>query len=231
MILAFVPARLNSKSIPLKNIKNFCGKPLIYWVLKSLSEVKKVDEIYLATDSSIIEKIVYGLNIKKVKVYRREKKNALDTSTTESVMLEFINKKKIKNNDIFLLAQPTSPLTETSDYNKAILLYKKNRNKDSLISCSKFKGFLWNSKGESINYDYKLRPLRQSFKGHYLENGAIYINRVKNIIKFKNRICRKISIFKMNVKKSIDLDNYADWEHAEYLMHSRLKKKLKKINR
>ena len=47
-ILAFIPARGGSKSIPLKNIKMFCGKPLIYWNLLSLQK-SSVDKIIVAT--------------------------------------------------------------------------------------------------------------------------------------------------------------------------------------
>ena len=35
-VIAFIPARKGSKSVPMKNIKSFCGKPLIYWNLLSL---------------------------------------------------------------------------------------------------------------------------------------------------------------------------------------------------
>ena len=53
-ILAFIPARGGSKSIPLKNIKMFCGKPLIYWNLLSLQK-SSVDKIIVATDSNQIK--------------------------------------------------------------------------------------------------------------------------------------------------------------------------------
>ena len=47
-VIAFVPARGDSKSIPYKNIKLFCGKPLIFWVLKEL-QYSNVDKIIVAT--------------------------------------------------------------------------------------------------------------------------------------------------------------------------------------
>ena len=53
-VIAFIPVRSGSKSIPLKNIKNFCGKPLIYWNLYELEKCKRVDKIVVATDSSEI---------------------------------------------------------------------------------------------------------------------------------------------------------------------------------
>ena len=57
-VIAFIPARGGSKSIPGKNIKNFCGKPLIYWNLSALEKSELVDEVVVATDSEKIFKKV-----------------------------------------------------------------------------------------------------------------------------------------------------------------------------
>ena len=50
--VAFVPVRGGSKSIPLKNIKYFCGKPLVYWVIKAAVDSIKFSEIIVATDDN-----------------------------------------------------------------------------------------------------------------------------------------------------------------------------------
>ena len=84
--IAFIPVRKGSKSIPLKNIKLFCGKPLVYWSLLALQN-SKVDKIILATDSDEISQEVIKFNFSKVFIYNRDKKNAQDNSSTESVML------------------------------------------------------------------------------------------------------------------------------------------------
>ncbi len=57
-VIAFIPARGGSKSIPGKNIKDFCGRPLIYWNLFALEKSELVDEVIVATDSEQIFKIV-----------------------------------------------------------------------------------------------------------------------------------------------------------------------------
>ncbi len=51
MNIAFIPVRGGSKSIPLKNIKPICGKPLVYWTVKAACECKYIDKVYVATDS------------------------------------------------------------------------------------------------------------------------------------------------------------------------------------
>ena len=115
MNIAFIPVRCGSKSIPFKNIKKFCGKPLVYWNLLALQNSKLIDSVYVATDCEEIKSVVSGFSFSKVKVYKRSDKNATDESSTESVMLEFIDKNNFKNNDLFLLVQATSPLTQTED--------------------------------------------------------------------------------------------------------------------
>ena len=67
-VIAFIPARGGSKSIPEKNIKSFCGKPLIYWNLYELQK-SAVDKIMVATDSDKIKSVVESFNFSKVNVF------------------------------------------------------------------------------------------------------------------------------------------------------------------
>ena len=224
MNIAFIPARCGSKSIPFKNIKEFCGKPLVYWNIKALQDSKNIDKIYLATDCEEIGSVVRNFNFSKVEIYDRDIKNANDTASTESVMLEFINKNNFNENDLFLLVQGTSPLTETKDFNKAIEQYK-NSNYDSLLTCTRDKKFFWSDDNQPINYDYKNRPRRQEFNGLLVENGAFYINKIKNIKKYQNRLCLNIGIYEMEEFKSIDIDYEDDWLIAENLMYKYIIKK------
>ena len=52
--LVVVPARGGSKRIPNKNIKDFCGKPIIYYSLKAASNSKLFSKIHISTDSKEI---------------------------------------------------------------------------------------------------------------------------------------------------------------------------------
>ena len=74
-VVAFIPVRGGSKSIPLKNIKSFCGKPLVYWNLEALQSVEIVTKIVVATDSQQIEDCVSDFGFSKVEIYRRSAAN------------------------------------------------------------------------------------------------------------------------------------------------------------
>ncbi len=217
MNIAFIPARCGSKSIKYKNIKLFCGKPLVYWNISALEKSSLIDEIIVATDCEKIGKVVQEFKFLKTKVFYRSKLNAKDQSSTESVMLEYLNQENYSDQDNFILVQATSPLTETSDFEKGILKLKKDKS-DSLLSCVRIKRFFWSDKNKPINYNYKNRPRRQDFKGTLIENGAFYINTVSNIINSRNRLSGKISIYEMSEYKYVEIDEENDWILAEKLM-------------
>jgi len=218
MNIAFIPLRYGSKSIPLKNIKIFCGRPLIYWSLKALEDSTNIDQIYVATDCKSIKSIVNEFKFSKVSVFERSNENAQDKSTTESVMLEFLSKQKFNDDDIFLLVQATSPLTKTEDFDGAIDQYKKE-NTDSLLSCVRTKRFFWKGNSQPLNYDYKNRPRRQDFEGLLMENGAFYISTVGGVNKNKNRLNGSISIYEMAEYTAVEIDEEDDWTFAEGLMN------------
>ncbi len=227
MMLAFIPVRGGSKSIPLKNIKSFCGKPLVYWSIASLQNCSYVDKIVVATDSPKIKDTVLSFNFSKVEVYNRNAENACDTASTESVMLEYIDTLKLAGNVTFMLVQATSPLTETKHFEEAISLYNTGKY-DSILTCVRNYRFFWNEDGTSKNYDYKNRPRRQNFDGMLMENGAFYINSVKNIKNFRNRLSGKIGIYEMPEYTATEIDEPDDWLILESLMQRHILSKRNK---
>lgn len=224
--IAFIPVRGGSKSIPLKNIKFFCGKPLVCWNIEALESCDLIDEIIVATDSNQIEDTVLKYNYRKTKIYRRNPENACDTASTESVMLEYIHYANLRHDEIFILVQATSPLTETKDFTEALSIYKQGEY-DSMLTCVRNYRFFWNENGTSKNYDYKNRPRRQNFKGELMENGAFYINTVKNILITGNRLSGKIGIYEMPEYTATEIDEPDDWVILENLMRKHILSKKK----
>lgn len=216
-VLAFIPVRGGSKSIPLKNIKDFCRRPLVYWTVRALQDCPAVDKVVVATDSPRIRETVSGFSFPKVGLYDRRPENACDTASTESVMLEYIEAAGLSDGDIFLLVQATSPLTRAEDIAGGLALYATGEH-DSVLSCVRNKRFFWNGDGTSQNYDYMHRPRRQDFDGMLMENGAFYINSVGNIKKFRNRLSGRIGIYEMPEYTANEIDESDDWTILESLM-------------
>jgi YrbI family 3-deoxy-D-manno-octulosonate 8-phosphate phosphatase len=215
--IAFIPVRGGSKSIPLKNVKSFCGHPLVYWTAKAAQDAPEIDEVIIATDSEDIKRVVMSFNFNKLKIYERSAENAIDTSSTESVMLEYLHNTQLEASDVFILIQATSPFLLASDVSKG-LQQLKNSNSNSLLSCATVKRFFWSDSGQPLNYDFKNRPRRQDFDGTLIENGAFYINTVVHIKEFRNRLSGAIEIYKMPEYTMTEIDELDDWVYAEYLM-------------
>lgn len=221
MRIAFIPARCGSKSIPLKNIKSFCGKPLIYWNLHAIEQCHSIDKVVVATDCDTIKQAVIELGLSKTSVYDRDATNANDTASTESVMLEYIKVANLDDMDQFILVQATSPLTQSKDFDEAFATLEAEK-ADSLLSGVMTKRFFWNNDATPLNYDYKNRPRRQDFDGLFMENGAFYINRVGNIKRDGNRLSGNIALHVMEEFTAVEIDEADDWLIAEKLMHKHI---------
>ncbi len=220
MNIVFIPARGGSKSIPLKNIKEINGKPLIYWTSKAAEDARCVDKIIIATENEKIKETVLNFGFKKLEVYDRDSENARDESSTESVMIEYIKKSGLNPDDNFILIQATSPLLKPEYIDEMYGEYV-NSGADSIFSGVREKQFHWIETPQGvnpINYDYRNRPRRQDFQGIIAENGACYINKVKNILKDNCRLSGKITVYEMPPQTGFEIDEESDWIIVEQLM-------------
>ena len=71
MKIAVIPARGGSKRIPRKNIKNFCGKPMIAWSIEAAKATDLFDRIIVSTDDQEIAKVSesYGAEVPFIRPY------------------------------------------------------------------------------------------------------------------------------------------------------------------
>mgnify|MGYP004003320299 CR=1 FL=1 len=219
-------ARGGSKGIPNKNIKKFCGKPLLVWSLIVAKNIKNGSDVWVSSDNKKILKIAEKFG---VKIIKRPKKLASDKATSVSGYKHAIN--EIQKNgvkvDAIIALQPTSPIRTSNDIDIAIKKFK-NKNYDSIFSASEFSdSFLWeenkNKKIIGINHNYKIRKRRQEINKKYLENGSFYI--------FKPKLLNKDTIFGgkigfslMPFWKSFEIDEIDDWKFCSIIMKEYLLK-------
>jgi len=219
--IAFIPARGGSKSIKNKNIKPFFGKPLIHWNILELLGIEDINEIVVATDSDQIAKI--AAISEKVTIYNRNAENAQDGASTESVMLEYIENQKLNLDDRFILVQATSPFTRRKDFEDGLKLYE-SEGIDSVLAVVPFKRLVWSEGKEPLTFELNKRQRRQDFDNYYLENGAFYINSVRNIIDNKSRISGKFGFHIMPEHTALEMDEPLDWKIGEIMMEDLLRK-------
>ena len=225
MNVAFIPVRGGSKSIPLKNIKPICGRPLVYWTVKAACGCKYIHKVYVATDSNKIKETVEAFKVgteaslfSKCEVIGRSAESASDTASTEFAMLEFAENYEFDN---IVLVQATSPLLQSSDLDRGFEAFSEV-GVDSVLSVVPQKRFHWGNdeKGYThpTNYDVFHRPRRQEFEGYLVENGAFYISSKADLLKSQNRVSGNIKAVEMNEDTFFEIDEPSDWVIIEALM-------------
>ena len=222
---AFIPVRGGSKSIPLKNIKPICGKPLVYWTLRAACECSAIDCVYVATDSEKIRGTVLAFKtgeeaalFAKAEVISRSAESASDTASTEFAMLEFAENYEFDN---IVLIQATSPLLRGTDLDRGFAAFAEPGT-DSVLSVVPQKRFHWANDAAGYahptNYDVFHRPRRQEFDGYLVENGAFYITSKADLLASKNRVSGNIKAVEMNEDTFFEIDEPSDWIVIEALM-------------
>lgn len=219
--LAIIPARMGSKGLPKKNIKKLCGKPLIHWSIAQALQAKCVSKVIVSTDSEDIAEV--ALKSGAEVPFLRPDYLSDDLATTESVILHAIEhfEKLATDFDLITLLQPTSPIRKKNSIDQAYQEFITN-NADSLLSVVASPHFIWEENGQEIisYYDYQNRPRRQDITTNkfFLENGSIYIFKVKMFKKYLNRLFGKISIFEMTNEELPEIDTYHDWLIVKQIM-------------
>ena len=217
-ILAFIPARGGSKSIPKKNIALCGGKPLIFWTIDAAKRSKYIDRIVVSSDSLEIQKIGTQYGAEAIK---RPKHLATDKAKPEQTLSHALNwlERRRFEPDIIIYLQPTSPLRNTEHIDKALeeLIDKKAAALISVCDIEKkyLKTFIAGEQGRlkgAVNNNYPFMN-RQELPDVYLPNGAIYIIYTKEFKRFGQLFVPNKTIpFIMNKDESIDIDRPEDLE-------------------
>lgn len=220
-ILSIIPARANSKGIKDKNIINLCGKPLIQYSIEQslmLQSKNLISKTIVSTDSKKIKEISQNLGAEVP--FLRPKRISGDKSKSIDFILHAINffeKQNIKFDSVLLL-QPTSPLRTFRTLIDSINLFNSSKAANSLISCYKeeyindlvmYKKSL-NCYAKPINKNHNKGIRRQDHGEIFIRNGAIYITKVKYLVKRNHIICDNPLLVEMKKSQSLNIDTPED---------------------
>lgn len=220
--LYLIPARGGSKGIPGKNIKLFCGKPLICHSIDHARALSPDSLICLSTDSEEIKEVAesYGLQVP----FLRPAALASDTAGSREVMLHALDFYKANGSDIdrLVLLQPTSPLRLSQDIQGCLDLYTDDI--DMVVSVKEAAtnpyynafepdeaGFLSISKGPGTY------TRRQDAPKVWEYNGAVYVINPESLRKMPMGLFPRRRMYAMPADRSTDLDTPLDWLIAEHL--------------
>ena len=224
-ISALIPVKLNSERLPNKNLKKIGKLTLIENKIIQLLSSKKINKVYVGTNSPKIKKIVSQYNVGIID--RSDKfcgtNDSKDLFSANDMIYDFCSKIK---SDIVVWAHCTNPLVNGPLYDEAINLFLKNEKKyDSLAAVDKIQNHLLNSKYKPVNFNpwSKRHPLALELEPYYVLNGAIFIQKHKLMLKNKYFFGKKPYLFEIAQEKSIDINNSKDLDLCRFYMS---KKKL-----
>lgn len=222
-MIAIIPARSGSKGLKDKNIKELNGKPLIAYTIGAAIESNVFDNIIVSTDSKVYEDIAKKCGA-EVPFLRPDYLSTDEATTNDVVEYTIKELEKVgKNYDYFMILQPTSPLRKSEDILGAVkLLFEKNANSVVSVCEAEHSPLYMNTLDESLAMDdflsKDIKTRRQELPKYYRLNGAIYICKISNFLKYKNFYGEKSHAYIMDKKRSIDIDDELDFILADYLM-------------
>ena len=217
--IAIITARGGSKRIPRKNIKEFCGKPIIAYSIEAALESGVFDEVMVSTDDEEIAEIAkaYGASVP----FYRSQETSNDYATTKDVLLEVIleYEERGMRYDTMCCIYPTAPFVTAKKLKKAVeLLERKDGEMAMPVVAFSFppqRSNLLNSDG-FLDYTFPEHRLTRSqdLEVWYHDAGQFYVYDIEKFIK-ADGICTKILPIEVSELEVQDIDNEVDWKLAE----------------
>jgi N-acylneuraminate cytidylyltransferase len=222
-IVTLIPARGGSKSIPLKNIKELNGRPLIDYSIKYSLACSLVNQTIVSTDSSQIAEIAASCGA--LVPFLRPENLAQDLTPDFPVILHALKSlEKIfgKQIDLIIILRPTSPLRPPGLIEKGIKLMNDNPDAGSLRSVAKSSEHpfrQWKLKDRfMIGYESKINEAynkpRQELPNVYFQTGDLDIVRRETLLNGSvtgNNILPLV----ISHEEMVDIDLMSDWVEAE----------------
>ena len=228
--VAIITARGGSKRIPRKNIKEFCGKPILAYSIEAALTSGIFDTVMVSTDDEEIAEIAkqYGA---EVPFYRSEK-TANDYATTNDVLLEVLEEyeKRGEHFDLACCIYPTAPFVTAQKLKTAVEQLNAS-DADTLIPVVAFsyppqRAMIVKDGRLVFEYPRYLDSRSQDLEPHYHDVGQFYVFRTESFQKNRKLMIGNILPMVISEMEVQDIDNQTDWEIAE--MKYRLMKNEKK---
>jgi pseudaminic acid cytidylyltransferase len=222
MNLCVIPARGGSKRIPRKNIKDFCGKPMIAYAIEAAKSSNLFDSIVVSTDDNEIATISesYGAEISFI----RPSELANDYAGTVEVIAHAINeceKNGLKPERVCCI-YPCVPLIQVEDLRNTLVLLQSNAHADYAFPVTEFpsaiqRGMRRNSLGLMSSFYPEYEQMRsQDLEPAYYDVGQFYWGRRNSWLENKE-IHNSGTGFLIPSWRVVDIDTDDDWSRAELL--------------
>ncbi len=218
--IAIITARGGSKRIPKKNIKEFCGKPIIAYSIEAALKSNIFDEVMVSTDSEEIADIAgqYGASVP----FMRSAKTSDDYATTSDVIMEVLEKYQEMGQtfDYICCIYPTAPFVTPDKLKEAMSIMEKNDVVEVMpvvqFSYPPQRCFvIGNDNYMKYKYEEYMQSRSQDLEKQYHDAGQFYVYDADKYVRLSGKISGGIMPIIVSELEVQDIDNEDDWKIAE----------------
>ena len=228
-VLALIPARGGSKSIPHKNILPLGGFPLIAYSIAAAHAAKTVTRVIVSTDDKEIAAVSrsYGAETP----FLRPDVHAQDSTPDLPVFqhaLEWLAAEEGYHPDIVVQLRPTSPFRRVWHIDQAVLRLIKHPEADSVRTvCVPFQNpyKMWRISPDGImqplmqtKFDEPYNMPRQALPDVYWQTGYVDAAWAATILEKNSMTGDRILPLVIDAGDWVDIDSPSDWTSAERLL-------------
>jgi CMP-N-acetylneuraminic acid synthetase len=230
-ILAIIPARGGSKSIPRKNIRSFAGHPLIAYSIAAGLAAEAVTRLLVSTDDEEIAAVArrYGAETPFLRPPEFAKDQTPDLPVFQHA-LHWLEQHEGYRPEIVVQLRPTSPLRQIWHIDQAVYRLLERPEADSVRAvCVPFQNpfKMWR-----IDPDGFMQPLiqtgysepynlpRQALPDVYWQTGYVDATWADTILKKNSMTGEYILPLIVDPGDWIDIDSPSDWRNAERLLET-----------
>jgi CMP-N-acetylneuraminic acid synthetase len=232
-VLAIIPARGGSKSIPRKNIRSLAGHPLIAYSIAAGLAAKTVTRLIVSTDDEEIAGVArkYGAEVPFLRPAEHSQDNTTDLPVFRHA-LEWLQEHESYQPDIVVQLRPTSPFRRVRHIDESVRMLLENPDADAARTvCIPFQnpfkmwrispdGFMQPLGSElGIPYEPYNQP-RQALPDVYWQTGYVDACRADTILNKNSMTGRRILPVVIDPAEWIDIDSPDDWLRAERLLEN-----------
>lgn len=217
--IAIITARGGSKRIPRKNIKEFCGKPILAYSIEAAVASGIFDTVMVSTDDKEIAEAAgrYGAQVP----FFRSEVASNDYATTNDVLLEVLDEyeKRGERFETACCIYPTAPFVTAQKLINAVEQLKMS-DADTLIPVVAFsyppqRAMIVENGRLVFEYPQYLDSRSQDLTPHYHDAGQFYVFRTEAFRKNRKLMVGNILPMIVSELEVQDIDSQTDWEVAE----------------
>jgi N-acylneuraminate cytidylyltransferase len=218
--VCIITARGGSKRIPKKNIKEFCGKPIIAYSIEAALESGLFDEVMVSTDSEEIAEVAKRFGAKVP--FMRSAQTSNDFATTRDVLLEVLSEyeKRGRTFDTMVCVYPTAPFISAKRLVEANEVFEKKA-ANRLVPVVRFsfppqRGYVIEEDELKFKWPEYMSARSQDLEPFYHDAGQFYFYRVSDYLEKDGMQSSKVVPLELSDMEVQDIDNEDDRKIAEF---------------